>query len=486
MGHRRGVVVSAAIVVAALAGGLVAGCSQEIEGAPSGLDRLDPDSVAGLPVTEGPSGPRDGVPEADLDVDNADGSETDVLAINALADLEVFWTEHFRSDFDTEFEPLERYLSYDASGRPIRVCGTTTEDLVNAFFCPSEDVIAWDRGELLPLLDERFGPLSVVMVLAHEMGHAVQERLGIAEQSTPTIVSEQQADCFAGAFFRDVAEGDTEHFEMNTGEGLGDVLASVFFLRDAPGGVLVDENAHGTAFDRVAAFQFGFADGPPRCADIDLPEVQERATELGFKDGDDEDNEGNLDIDEDSVRLVERSLRAAFESSGATPPELVIADPEFADTECSDAQPTSPVSYCPATRTLSVDLDGLAEVGTPPRRGDADGTGDFAAFALLASRYVLAVQDSVGLEPADEQAGLRTACLVGAWAGVLLETPFGNRNPIDDPPLRIAAGDLDEAVSEMLDDGLVASDVNGRSVPSSFARVESFRIGFLEGSGPCT
>jgi hypothetical protein len=33
---------------------------------------------------------------------------------------------------------------------------------------------------------------------------------------------------------------------------------------------------------------------------------------------------------------------------------------------------------------------------------------------------------------------------------------------------------------------VIASDVNGNKVPSGFARVEAFRVGFLSGSGPCT
>jgi predicted metalloprotease len=467
----------AALLLAVVA---LAGCTREIPGLAGQLTRLSPDTVAGLPVVDGPSGPRGGVARAVLPVDGGDGGSTDQLAVNAVADLQDYWGERFPADFGAAFTPLPRLVSYDSGGSSQQLCGADTAGLVNAFYCPSEDTVAWDRGELLPSLQETFGPMAVVMVLAHEMGHAVQTRLALLGSATPTIVSEQQADCFTGAFFRHVAEGGSEHFTLSTGDGLGEVLASVFALRDPVGAVLVDPSAHGTAFDRVAAFQFGFSDGPNRCAEIDLPEVQQRATELGFADSGDAANEGNLEITEDNVRLIEQSLRSAFADTGAALPALA-----FGAAECRDAEPTSPASYCPATDSVSVDLDGLAEVGAAPS-SSGGGLGDFAAFALVASRYVLGVQRAVGLPLDDGLAGLRTACLVGAWAGVLLETPYGNRNPIDDPPLRISSGDLDEAVSELLAGGLIAGDVDGVAVPSRFARVDAFRIGFLEGSAPCS
>jgi len=97
---------------------------------------------------------------------------------------------------------------------------------------------------------------------------------------------------------------------------------------------------------------------------------------------------------------------------------------------------------------------------------------------------VLAVQKGVGLGLQGDRAGLRTSCLVGVWAGLHVETPFGSRNPLG--TLRLAPGDLDEAVAALLEDGLIASDVNGSTVPSGFARVEAFRIGFLQGTAPCT
>jgi len=66
------------------------------------------------------------------------------------------------------------------------------------------------------------------------------------------------------------------------------------------------------------------------------------------------------------------------------------------------------------------------------------------------------------------------------WAGTI--------TPEHQGALQLSPGDLDEAVAEMLTgSSLIAADVNGRTVPSGFARVEAFRDGFTS-TGPaiCT
>lgn len=67
--------------------------------------------------------------------------------------------------------------------------------------------MAWDRGVLLPIGSKYFGDVAVAEVIGHEYGHAVQRMAGLTDRSTPTLVAEQQADCFAGTYIRWVAEG---------------------------------------------------------------------------------------------------------------------------------------------------------------------------------------------------------------------------------------------------------------------------------------
>ena len=81
----------------------------------------------------------------------------------------------------------------------------------------------------------------------------------------------------------------------------------------------------------------------------------------------------------------------------------------------------------------------------------------------MASRYALAIQHERG-EPLDTAAAaLRTACLTGfaqAAMSTPIELPSGGN-------LTLTAGDLDEAVAGLLTNGLVASNVNGDTVPAA-------------------
>ncbi|MCC5698099.1 hypothetical protein LH612_33700, partial [Klebsiella pneumoniae] len=142
--------------------------------------------------------------------------------------------------------------------------------------------------------------------------------------------------------------------------------------------------------------------------------------------------------------------------------------------------------YCPDTNTVSLDLPALQQIAQPPGKSTTDGGyGDFAAYAQIAARYTLSVHRSAGLSLTGDTASLRTACLVGAWSGLLVEDPIGQRNPVG--KLRLAPGDIDEGIASLLsEDSLIAADADGNQVPSGFARVEAFRTGFQEGLGTCS
>ncbi|MDR7301095.1 neutral zinc metallopeptidase [Haloactinomyces albus] len=474
--HRKRFIGAVLTVVACLA---ATGCAHPISGMPTTAGSLATASVAGLPATNGPSGPRPGVPDASLPVENSAGGELDTLATNAVADIRAYWKKAFPETFEgREFAPVKRLVSYDSTGSGVQLCKQSTAGLVNAFYCPLDDAIAWDRGRMLPMLESSFGPMAVVTVLAHEMGHAMQHRAGVLDKDTPTLVLEQQADCFTGAFFRHVAEGSAEHFRISTGAGLNNVLGVLNYIRDAPGRTgFAGPRAHGSAFDRISAFQYGFADGPERCTEITADSVKQRTTQFQFwKDA----QETDLPINRSSVEIVEESLRRVFADTGAAPPRITTQQ-----LSCPGLSPTSPAFYCPETNTVSLDMRKLHEIAQPPSTDQRkSGYGDFAAYAQVASRYALSVQNAAGLSLDDEAASLRTACFVGSWSGLLVEDPIGRRNPVG--KLRIAPGDVDEGVAALLSrDSLIAADVEGDQVPAGFARVEAFRIGFQQGMGAC-
>jgi hypothetical protein len=88
----------------------------------------------------------------------------------------------------------------------------------NAFYCGFEDTVQWDAEGLMAPLYEQFGDFTVALVLAHEWGHAIQERFGFDDSTNPTIVSELQADCLAGAWTGYVASGESDILVLEPGD----------------------------------------------------------------------------------------------------------------------------------------------------------------------------------------------------------------------------------------------------------------------------
>ncbi|GAA5058254.1 neutral zinc metallopeptidase [Nocardia callitridis] len=471
---RSGVVALIAVLAAALTG-----CDQEA-GAPASNAAVAPDdstwALAGAATATGPNGPRPGMPDAPLTARNGDGGRIDTLALNTLSDVQDFWTKEYPKTFPGTFEPVTDFLSWDAKApkeSAVDFCRSSTYHLVNAAYCSLDHSIGWDRGVLLPQVVAKFGEMGVVMVLAHEYGHAVQGQAKLAGLFTPTLVKEQQADCLAGAFLSHVAGGDAAHFDMNTTEGLNSVLGVTVAVRDHdpdnPG------NVHGSAFERVAAVQIGYTDGAEGCKKITKQEITKRRGGLPvtFEPG---EQDAQLPVDQESLTTLEQALTTIFPTARAPKTDFTgLGD------NCGGVGRTAPVAYCPSTNTIGTDLPALAErAGRAVPEEDplsAVVDGDYNAFVVFVSRYALAVQQDRGLTlTGAATAGLRTACLSGVATTKLSE-------PTSDPHL--SAGDLDEAVSGLLADGAAAADINGNTVPSGFQRLEAFRTGVLDGEPTC-
>ncbi|WP_142386850.1 hypothetical protein [Mycobacterium hubeiense] len=142
------------------------------------------------------------------------------------------------------------------------------------------------------------------------------------------------------------------------------------------------------------------------------------------------------------------------------------------------ARDTDPVSYCPATNSVGIDMPGLAERGAKADEVyNPTVTGDFSAYVLVGSRFALAAQKQKGESLRGANAALRSACYAGAWATGLASGAAGD--------VSLSPGDLDEALSGLLTDGVVASDVDGVTVPSGFERVDAFKSGVLDGLAEC-
>lgn len=438
-------------------------------------------AVAGEPVGTGAvvTNPDPGTGGVDPSfIKNSDGGEIDQLAAAVLTDVRGYWTETFPATFDgRDWEELSGgYFSVDTASAdaPAPPCVDKAADVEgNAFYCPSEDVIAWDRAALLPVLRERFGEAAVMLVLAHEMGHAVQRRAGISveEQRTdperyPTILVEAQADCYAGSFVRWVAEGNAEHLSIAE-DRLDSALESLITFRDPIGTEQTDAGAHGDAFDRVSAFQDGYDSGAGLCADISVD--NRRFTQRGFRQAADAERGGNLRFD-DLVQNMTDDLGEYFDTvvtdAGATWTAPSLAPVEN-DPECDRDQ--GPIAFCPDDDEIEISTEGeLPQLHQQ--------VGDYATGIILAGRYGMAALDALDKPLEGEQTQRQLLCLSGSYTGMLLDRTNG---------FTLSPGDLDEAIQVLLRYDYPGRDGAGGAIDTGYERVSVFRAGTLEGVTAC-
>ncbi|WP_299557232.1 peptidase [uncultured Mycolicibacterium sp.] len=483
--RRRGIPVLRTLVAATGAVLLAAACGPTpaeqsepavLEGKPASM-LFDPERVGGLPVTEGPSGIRPDAPDPVTVPQNTDGGEVDRLAALAVDDIEEFWEQHYDSYLPGRFRPVRATVSYDSTDPDgPQVCGIDAYGFVNAIYCFDERIIAWDRGLLMPVGIKHFGAMGAVGVLAHEYGHALQRMSDLADEDTPILVVEQQADCLAGVYLRWVASGESPRFTLSTGDGLNHVLGGVIFSRDPLTPELDPEDGHGSALDRVSAVQLGFAGGPDRCRAIDMDEITARQGDLPQQLGwEAAGTEPVLDspIDEQTLQQLMDVLTGIYQPH--QPPVLSTA----AAVSCPDTNTTAPVSYCPSTNTIHADMGRLRQLGEPRNelRDKVLVQGDNTALSVVTSRYAQAVQHERGAALDNPVAALRTACLTGVAQGRMTDD--------EGAEFILSAGDADEAVAGLLTNGLVASDLDGVPAPAGFSRILAYRLGLSSDIDDC-
>jgi predicted metalloprotease len=468
----RGCAIAATVVV-------LAGCTTFVEG--RALSMLnDPFRVGGLLATDGPSGPSPNAPAPTGTVVNTNNGPIDTLSLLSVNDIEDYWKGAYQESLRGTFVPVGMLVSYDSNDPhgPV-VCHNNTYMMVNAFFNGRCNLIAWDRGVFLAVAQKYFGDMAVNAVLAHEFGHALQQMAKLVTGQDPTIVKEQQADCFAGVYLYWVAAGKSPRFTLSTGNGLDHVLAGIITTRDP----ILDSDTqnndeHGSALDRVSAFQMGFITGASACAGINTKEVEQRRGDLPTTlrtDPTGETETGEVPVNEDTMATLMEVMAKIFDPK--QPPGL-----SYQPADCPDAKPSPPASYCPATNTIVVDLRALAAMGKKADKNEqALPQGDDTALSVVMSRYTLAVQHQRGLPMQSPWTALRTACLTGYAHRKMAE-------PIDTPDhkeLLLTAGDVDKAVSGLLLNHLVASDADGTTVPAGFTRIAAFRAGIGGNADAC-
>ena len=196
-------------------------------------------------------------PTSVVELRNTPGDLPEVLAA-AEASIRGYWSTGLQEVYGKPFHDLAGgFQAKSPSSRPWKCHGQTlTYDDIkgNAFYCggQDDDYIAYDAAFLLPQLNETYGALAPAVVLAHEMGHAIQAQAGI-EAPRSSSSSKPTASPAPGSPRGDVSEDPVTIDEPALDSSVRAILA----LRDQPGTAATNPQAHGLAFDRVNAFQTG-------------------------------------------------------------------------------------------------------------------------------------------------------------------------------------------------------------------------------------
>lgn len=409
----------------------------------------------------------------------------------ALSDIENFWKDQFPALYAGDFKPLSGgiYAAYPDRTEPIPGCGTPETTYLdvkdNAFYCVDGDFMVYDDADLLPQLVEQLGQSAVAIVLAHEFGHAVQFRAN--EYQQPTILKEQQADCFAGSWAAHVSRGESDAINFTDRDISGGLIAMIQVRDPVQFAGQIDANSHGTGFDRVSAFQDGFLGGPARCKTFFTEDRMNQLINIPFRD---DPNGGNLPLIDsnpdptagpaDVVTLLPKDLTrywtAQLTASNLTltAPTLTLFSSDGDQPSCDgiDAgQFTDAVVYCTASNTIFVDQQFADKSIADPLLGD------MSVGYLISQGYSEKVQALLGSTLAGAKRALLDDCLTGAWIRDDLPPQPDGR------PLYLSAGDLDEAIVTAIVHGDKSSDTNANG--SAFEKVDAFRSGVLGGMQAC-
>ena len=409
----------------------------------------------------------------------------DSFIMLAIDDIAKFWADSYPVAYGGTYPDLVGGVHPDYPGNTNQLpsgCEYNgdyefVED--NAFYCDEGDFIIYDDAKLFPEFAEQFGEAVVGVILAHEWAHAIQGpyRHDILNDYLSTTI-ELQADCFAGAWAGHVKSDGLDSFALSDSDITGALLGLVQ-IGDAPGDSAYDPAAHGSAFDRVSAFQDGFTGGVEPCVAYETDEPL--PLQFGFTQEElMQPNPGDFPFGDDMFTELGGDLTlywaAQLEGTKWTPPTLRVDDVSGDSPDCrSSTAVVNGVWYCPDDDVVVIDR-------MTARKFYDQIPGDFAVGYLMGLGFGEAVQRATGSDLDGEDRALLNDCLVGMWARDIL--PF-NENPIvvpseETPRVSLSPGDLDEAIRTALD---IGDSYFGLGSP--FDKVDSFRKGVLVGSDAC-
>ncbi|WP_296102458.1 neutral zinc metallopeptidase [uncultured Agrobacterium sp.] len=198
--------------------------------------------------------------------------ETTAFVRTILAETEDTWGKIFQASGETYQKPTLVLFS----GQVRSACGNATS-ASGPFYCPVDRKVYLDT-DFFRELSQRFGAsgdFAQAYVIAHEVGHHVQNLTGVlpefnqrrqsmseSQANALSVKVELQADCYAGIWGKSTQQkgileaGDLEE-ALNAAHQIGDDTLQ----KKTQGYVVPDSFNHGTSAQRVEWFRRGFDSG---------------------------------------------------------------------------------------------------------------------------------------------------------------------------------------------------------------------------------
>ncbi|MDQ1198997.1 MULTISPECIES: neutral zinc metallopeptidase [Agrobacterium] len=198
--------------------------------------------------------------------------ETTAFVRTILAETEDTWGKIFQASGETYQKPTLVLFS----GQVRSACGNATS-ASGPFYCPVDRKVYLDT-DFFRELSQRFGAsgdFAQAYVIAHEVGHHVQNLTGVlpefnqrrqsmseSQANALSVKVELQADCYAGIWGKSTQQkgileaGDLEE-ALNAAHQIGDDTLQ----KKTQGYVVPDSFNHGTSAQRVEWFRRGFESG---------------------------------------------------------------------------------------------------------------------------------------------------------------------------------------------------------------------------------
>ena len=205
-----------------------------------------------------------------------------------LADNEDVWGKLFPRYFQSRYVPPTLVLF---TGQVNSACGFASA-AVGPFYCPLDKKVYIDLAFYEDLRD-RFGApgdFAQAYVIAHEIGHHVQNQLGISDKvqalrerlskrdaNTLSVRMELQADFLAGVWAHHVARyaGIVDEEDIREAVNAAAAIGDDRIQKQSQGYVVPDAFTHGSSEQRVRWFLAGLKSGDPtlmeRAFEVDNP-----------------------------------------------------------------------------------------------------------------------------------------------------------------------------------------------------------------------